>query len=99
MFSYLVPSGGCGAQAPFECLWLLWSAYLLLLTEICDESLMNNREKRLRFHNPASYIAAEMKFLFCASGKRGVFILMYCTDLNYFIFIFAILGVSTWFEL
>lgn len=79
VFSYLVPSGLCGAQAPFECVWLLSSAHLPLLTGICDESFLNNREKRLHFHNPVSYTPAEMKNVFVfVRRKRNVHIHVLC---------------------
>lgn len=61
-------------QALFECFWLLASAHLPLLTGICNESLLNNREKQLT-HNLASYSPAEMKNLFVRQENVRIYVL------------------------
>lgn len=66
----VLPSACIGHQALYECLGLLSSAHLPLLTGIWDESLLNNREERLHFHNSASLTPAEMKNLFVHRKKE-----------------------------
>lgn len=70
LFSYPLPSGCYAAQALFECLWLLLYAHLLLLTGICNESLLNYRNNSFSTTTPASYIPAEMKNLFMYQEKE-----------------------------
>lgn len=93
VFPHPAPSGRRGAQAPFECVWLLPSAHLLLLTEICDESLLNNTEKRLRFHNPATH--TEMKTLLRRYKRDAPSYVLYWLKLYYKYL--TISGFSTWF--
>lgn len=95
VFSCPAPSGLCGAQTVFECLWLLSSAHQPLLTGICDESLLNYREKGLHFHKPASHSPAEMKYFFWSVWRKCSYL---CTMLTPFKkkYIFTISGCSTY---
>lgn len=94
VFSCPAPSG---AQTVFERLWLLSSAHQPLLTGICDESLLNYREKGLHFHKPASHSPAEMKYFFWSVWRKCSYL---CTMLTPFKkkYIFTISGCSLCFK-